>query len=946
MFLHEHKIEGYTPVRRRLSTINTRQLQGDSEKEWTAARCNRLLRALQSRVAILKKELSRIQPEVRGRGTAIGVKSKTVRKADPDTDWNQARKKIKRTYSTRGGRSNSDARASQRMQKLQAAKDTRPYIPGEVLVPTPILNRARGAVASMNSSIVPPLAIEEQEIRPNKRTKAKDVQSNSRLSQTLRGIRKLVPASRYAVYEGIYNGLETLLKATAPGESQRIRTGSKSLLSLCLRTIPQYIASEEKQSMAYAEETKSKSAIDSRDISSEVYDDLEAFGCNGKGWRHFRTIVRSHGMQLVCDAIRARSLDTEFIGILITQCIHAKATEEAEILLSAMLSTTEFPAPKSVFTRSDDEPATRPLSMLWKFVEITGCFSFQYRQLSMLISSGCLPLSWLATKELGPVWTRALQALPTASNGTGADALLFMDTVLPLLAQADDLPWGEQRTVKADSLMIDAMKQTFASLLTTLCSIVTLSRDTAKSLDRKTHAYTTEYTHFVDLIWSSLLQWELSRISSIQGTLLVITNLILGKVDPESPESSCDLVYVLFNHLRRIDKSSSVLPPYHEIVSFICSIARCCGRGASNSGFEYLENLHQKFETLICNCDPDRANVLREILADSALAFAQEIPDRKYLDYADAMEAKAHRVETKSTVSFTPGHSSDNSRVGFRWEEGISEWVTTTPLSTNRCEIVSNFLRAHQPEYETPFRPARQRKFKKPNLPHTRNRVVQSSAGIMTSGSRLHPEPVESSPASELPAPGFGDVHDANGTDFEIDSTDDDKSEDVPMGHSPDSPLSTGDSGSESMEQDHEGSSEDLQSSSPQSDSSNDWEQISFPQNKNSWVDESVTSVSSADSMRSKKPGSGRRHIDRVPRLSRRVLRHSLQWQLFDDDESDDELSFISVSSEGGSILQDITNSVIPKARRELQTNSAPKRKPVRVFGDTFLGGSEDELCI
>jgi hypothetical protein len=940
--------EGFTPVRRRLSTIDTRQTHNESQKEWTAARCNRLLRALKSRVAILDKDLLRIQDQSQSRERTAEVKAGRIRKAGLDTDWTQARKRVKRTYSTRGGRNNNDARVDQHIQKLQTSSEARPFIPGEVSVPTPLLNRARGDMAFTGSSVVPPLEPDTLDFRSNKRLKVKDVQLDSQLSRTLRDIRKETPAIRYSIYEGIYNGLEALLKATTPEEPEQKRAGPKSLLSLCLRAVPYYIAQEEE---AYMEEIKHKSVINSRDIPTEVYDDLEAFGSHGKGWKSFRIIVRSHGIQLVSNAIRTGSLEAEFVGILITLCIHAKATKEAEVLLSSFLSTSRFPAPKSVFTRFDDDPATRPLSMLWKYVEITGSFSFQYRQLSALICDDLLPMGWLATKELAPVWTRVIQALSTGPADT--DALLFMDTVLPLLARTGSSGRDEDRNAKGGELMLQAVKQTFLSLLTTLSSIVILSGDAAEQTQaQNSDAQAVEYGHFVTLMRSCLMQWELSHAFNTQGTLLVMTNLLLRDFGHERFESKNTLVDILANYLRHLGLSSSTLSSYQEVVTFICSIARCCGRGASNSGFEHLKYLHQTFENLVCDRDSEGSNIVREIIADSALGFAQDVPDRKHLDYAETMEAKVHRMDTKPQVGSTPGNSLDSSLIGFRWEEGISEWVTATPfMSINKCRNLTKLSWANQSECETPFRPAIQRKVNK--SAHVRALLSSDPIGNTT----LSDQPLQSSPVGESSSLEFddGSEHDiANDAspENEPDSDDDSQVDLASQGavefESPDGFNTTGDALAPVANvhdlSEEEKSDNELQPSSPQSESSGDPE-LASPASRGSSLDESFTSVSSANSSRSHKPGSGRRHIDRGPRLSRRILQQNLQWQLFDE-ESDDELSFISVSSEGGSVLHDVTDNVGPRTRLQRQTKSAPKRKSLRNFSGTLLGDSEDELCI
>ena len=957
-------VAGFTPVRRKLSTINTRRPHNESEKEWTAARCNRLLRALKSRVAILNKDLSRVQ----GRENTAESKTGTTRRANQDTDWTQARKRVRRTYSTRGGRGSNDCRSvSHRIRTIPISKGVRPLIPGEISVPTPILNRVRGENVSAITPTVFHIEVNDPAVNWNKRKRTKDDHLHPRFSETLRDIRKQIPPNRYTIYEGIYNGLEALLKATIPDEPQGKRGGPKSLLSLCLSTIPHYISQEEEWFAAHMEETGSKSAINSRDISTEIYDDLEAFGSNGRGWKHLRSIVRSHGIQMISGAIRRRSLDAQFVGILTTLCIRTNAIKEAEILLSSLLSIGSFPRPKSVFTRFGDDPATQSLSMLSKFVEITGSVSFQYRQLSTLVSDGLLPLGWLASKELGPIWTKTIQVL--AHGATDTDALLFVDSTLPLLAQSGGLGGEEDGIVSGGGVMIEATKQTFSSLLTTLLSIVILSGDPTSQIPVKSSELCVRrYENFTALIRSCLMQWELSHSFDIRGTLLVMANTLLPVIGRYGPDTEIDLVDILLNHLRQLSKSVDVLSPYNEIVTFICSVARCCGRGASNSGFEHLEKLHQKLESFASDRESDGGTILREIIADSALAFSQEVPHQKHLDYAARMEGRVHRVGMKPKVSLTPGHGLDSSRIGFRWEEGISEWVTATPsIGTNKWKDPTECLEMEGLVCETPFRPHIRRRTKERASVHMTARAPESTESICTSS--VNTEALVSLPFAELAALEPGQDSEDEALDFTSSENDPIDAEDfrdelsgnsvqiskglVENGSAPGVDDSEDDLATESLEEGQSNrscdSEDELQPSSPQSYFSNasGHSPSSSPRSddsEESLIDEPLTSVtSSADSHESSELGSGRRYIDRVPRLSRSVLQQGLQWQLFDG--SDDELSFVSVSSEGLPILQDITNNVGPGTRRQGQKSMAARRqKPSRAFDDSLLGDSEDEL--
>jgi hypothetical protein len=102
-----------------------------------------------------------------------------------------------------------------------------------------------------------------------------DAEAHCELAESLRDIRQKTTAARYTTYEGIYNGLEALLRATTPVKLEtKRRKGARSLFSTSLRAVPRYIIQQEALLQAHMEETGSKSAIESRDISMEIYDEL------------------------------------------------------------------------------------------------------------------------------------------------------------------------------------------------------------------------------------------------------------------------------------------------------------------------------------------------------------------------------------------------------------------------------------------------------------------------------------------------------------------------------------------------------------------------------------------------------------------------------------------------------------------------------------------------
>jgi hypothetical protein len=869
---------------------------------------------LTSRISILKKDISRFQSAASSRNNVVEVKTGAGQKRGntphSDMDWTRPKKRIKRTYSGRGGRASHDRRGvSDGIQP--SVKDIRRLIPGDISVPTPILNRARrGLVGSQYTASV----LDHQDIQPldnkgKKRLKAKDRDAHFQLSETMREIRRNTPSTRYATYEGIYYGLEALLKVTASDGPEVKRLGPRSLQSMCLGAVPRYIAQEEALLLVQLEETGGKSAINRRDVSTEIYDDLEAFGSMGRGWKPLRTIVRSHGIQVICEAMQDGLLDVEFCGILITLCVNMSATREAEILLSALLSVGIFPEPKTVFTRFDDDIATRPLSIFWNFVEHRSCFSYQYRQLATMIADGLLPIGWLATKEFVTFWTRTIQEI--SPDSTNPDAINFLNTVLPMLAAYGDSAGRTGRvseTVEAG--LLEAVKQAFSSLLTTLSAIVILSKENMVPIE-ETKASSSSYMEVVTLLQSCLIQWKLCRGSNITGTLLAFAILVVESSYGDPARFDADLVDLLLENLRQTNRSTRLSAALDGLVVFVCSIARCCGRGASNSGFEYLQHLHMLLEGFGDNKGPGDGQIVQEIIVDSAFAFAQQAPGRKHLEYAARMEAKFHVVKRESMLASPVGSSTGRNSVGFRWEEGISEWVAATPAMSCLKSHKATEYSMDETECDTPSCPSAYRQLPKDSVPIILKARPTDSAGLDSTDQYRN---------MRLPSsPGHGSAQTYDSYDAEDDFI-------------TTSPRSKTDSGTDHCESDDELLPSSLQS---QTLHAND----SFSSTALSWA-----SASSNKSI-------CRRYVDRAPRLSRRILRDSLQCQLFD--ERDDELSSFPTSSQSNMALRDITNLVGANANANANAStmcrgkrSSERLKSIGGFGESLLGESEDELCI
>lgn len=885
------QLHGFTPVRRRECDIITKQhIGGEQEQEWTTARCHRLLRALTSRVAILKKELSLIsttsgasQGSQQNGGKATKPARQRSTYPDDDMDWTKTgpkKNKLKRTYSNRGGR----GRGSRVIPNTP--RPGRALIPGEILVPTPILARARGELPNEGNFMMENSTREQLQMGRSK-------DSSIQLSGSIRSLKQSTTASRYAINEGLHNGLEALLRSTNE-QPKTTRKGARSMFAMCLRAVPEYIEEEETSSIAYLEETGTKSAIDPRDIATEVYDDLEYLGTSGHGWKHLRVVVRSHGIKVLTDAIRDGLLDVQFCSILVTLCLQNSATEEAEQLLSSLLASGTYPAPKTLY---DQIP--RSLLLLRKFAEEAGRYTFQYQQLANLLSSGQLPLGWLASRDFRSFWPGVVQRISSGPMDSGVFA--FLEIALPLIAGSDYLGKGFTEP------LLEAIESTFSSLLTTILSILILSMET-RNVETEDACGTLE-----TLLRASLVQFEASYPEEGQSALLLVANLfaeVFGNLDQDLSLAQSILAQ-LRESLNGSDDSSE---EYSNVVTFICSVARCCGRGSASSGFEHLEVLHSTLEKSFG--DLEESNTFQSLIVDSAMAFANQTHEPDHINYASSVEKKFRRrnLQPQHQPTFSEG---GNARQGFRWEEGIGEWITATPI--NNFKKNKDVMVKAESQYTT-------RLGRKLREAASFNNPVKASSSFRKQSISVvvYVKPREVADLADE------ETSDLDDSDSITSAAGDEET------FSDTSICSSRSSISESS--DFDDVPEQAPSKRRKLRSSHNARQVCVPS----------TSFSASSSRQTTKSQSGRQYSDRAPKLEGRALQSSQTWQTLDD--SDDELSILSTSSSQREPVSmsscDVTDSRSNSDRHSKRVRTSKQRKSAIGRRASLEAESEDELCL
>jgi len=718
----------------------------NAQAPWTTARCNRLLRPIASRILLLRKSnaAKRAAPSLGSRAAqpsrlipkpqkpsespqlvSIRHQSRqTAAKGDPEWVPSPAmRRRVKHKYSSRS--------TECRVQKTHRREITVPSaLPGEVTITTPIITQKTRQYATASQGIggTSPQDgnwdLDYYEPDGRKRRKLQKCPTRSCVGDPVPhemrlNLKKTVAPSHWMLIDGLYNGLDALLKATAMS-SRSNSCGARSLFSTCLRRVPDYIAAEEVwHELQDADETT--------DISSELYTDLEDMGSIGKeGWKPLREVVRAHGVAMLGDVIREGLIDHVVGRGLIILCVHALAFNEAEILLACLISSLDtIPRPSRVDSRLFTGEQTACLGTLDFFASRSGRRGFQYRQLQMLLCEEILPIEWMATAELAPSWGRVVQSVSHIDKDfTDAAQLLITAATLacgsrhssasneihnirltgnkedlasnlwPSMPNTDRLP----KNLGADGGLTGALNNTVSSLMAILSAITITQRcESKRAPESRPHDSNKSALGLLGrLTVDILVGFELLSVCRRYDTTfkvyrrrtatVMLVRFLLSKDLQRHQEgllvsesmNTPDIVATLTSLCEHAASEAT-----SQMATFVCSIARCCARASPDQDFHYVQKHIQQLALVASDEAMSTAAryLFARITSATAFEYAEQTGNAEHLQWALDVEEDVTEQSRGSTRSptHTPLRADMVHSRGYRWEEGICEWIAKTP---------------------------------------------------------------------------------------------------------------------------------------------------------------------------------------------------------------------------------------------------------------------------
>nr|XP_036577567.1 uncharacterized protein CTRU02_12554 [Colletotrichum truncatum]KAF6784565.1 hypothetical protein CTRU02_12554 [Colletotrichum truncatum] len=659
---------------------DVRNIDNAENRTWTSARCRRLLRPLHSRIIALRKAAAvgragyELEPCQQDEEVVHQPSAKRRKVGDSEDNHENQRKRPHRTYSRKlsptliastsashlslGTMSRVPTRAQQKPQTSQ---------PGIPNVSTPILRKVR----CYGDEFPPSTTAVCQEARdaclPPRMAKRGGL--DIALSKLQRA-RHLYPASRYQLYEGILHDLDALLRATSFTKPSADR---KSLLSFCLRKMPDYAAHVDAWEKLNTPIHGPVSSIKKISYSIAMYDELEILGGAGNGWSHLWVLLRAHAVHLLRAAITDGTLDTTFAYILIDYCKKIDGQSMSAELIEAVLSKSYSGSSKSNGTLCK-ELQSEVLLSLADLADNAHITSHLFENVSLLLLRKQLPCSILSSKAFGSLWTKA--ASSTLDEETNPSGIRFTSTGLGILSLCS---FPKCSSYKSRALRNGPAELTLASVLGAVSAMAMVSQDFGGTTNETEVGLPSQVSRVISQILQEALALVTSKDGSVEARYPLLLALFLssGARDKHNmrSRSRATLKAIWFKERQSVGSRGSGNQRcrlYDATIALACSIAHCCGKATGRPSSYY-------FATVCDLIDQLQVSGLATLQKDGAFLLAQKTDDLRDLVFAETLAGVLAKRDT-----ILEGIGARELFAGYRWEEGISEWIAASPGSKRR----------------------------------------------------------------------------------------------------------------------------------------------------------------------------------------------------------------------------------------------------------------------
>ncbi|KAI4764651.1 hypothetical protein E4T52_00363 [Aureobasidium sp. EXF-3400] len=670
---------------------------------WTAAKCQRLLRPIASRIAPLRRNQYALNSEpshkVVQEEPSSGITPHNISRRDT-THPNIDTASLDPTWLP------SDQKNKSQLKKYSARHRSSQTLPDQtnspqaclVVLPTPFKQRAsrRGTPLkknmltqdTSNSPCAPrslPLAGKGDRRRKDPFTRAPIAKQSIELQGRQNYERT------FELHQGVTDGFSLLLQRTNPTEpGEPSPKGASSLLN--------YIRAEE-------DWRKSIDEDDDTDVSAEVYEELEDLGSvQGHGWAGLREVVIAHGVSLVNEIIKDKLVATETRAELARIPAKYGLHKASENLLLAYAQSLPLKRPLGVESRLFNGC----LSSLTTIQPASANNEVFVRLLDALFSSGRLKMSWLATRDMVTLSSGMIRAL-ASQNGEFSHILQFLQGRISQISGAELKQKNAKRQGPEGNLDIwlkldKSLGNTTVSIITVLTAIVLIERSTRVSTGTSERCTAAESLlarlSVIVLARLGTLEHEYSASSSHQPravcfTLLASSLILSVNHDNKGREqmslSKKDILQGMaaLHEESHPHRSQTIV---ERAAVFLVDLSRCCGQSLYSDSQSYLESLVRSIMEDSEHGSDKVKTFLKQWAMESSLLSVKISATQRSRVFLDVVEtAMTQHKPLQSTAIVLHHVRAPSVEPALRWEEGLCEWIVASPLRTRKAnKIVSS----------------------------------------------------------------------------------------------------------------------------------------------------------------------------------------------------------------------------------------------------------------
>lgn len=387
------------------------------------------------------------------------------------------------------------------------------------------------------------------------------------------------------------------------------------------------------------------------------------------------------------------------------------------------------------------DEASRVAGALKYYVSQTGRHGFLYCQTAAMLENGILPVEWISSKAMIECWNGVIRSITQQDDHAQSAALLlqiaisksyrrwFSETkasfevndlrlracestpIRPTLRSYKSGPAAEIAAENQlngsgeDNAGLDdgenALQSTFSNILTVL-SAINILRSPTSMLDLSQTNFLSlailrdmalEIRQFLEV---APLTCYANRSWTLPADSLRLPLLAAGLVSIASRKAGTEISRDEVLDLATLASLPSNKESLGNAGSFLGQVARCCDQAGSGDGFGFVQVMVQDLTSIATSNTYDKPTrrLCSGIAHAAAFAYSEDTGQPKHLEWALDLEGTIMRTvdnSSKFIVDKTPARAAMRNKSGYKWEEGICEWIAKTPaLALQRSTAIED----------------------------------------------------------------------------------------------------------------------------------------------------------------------------------------------------------------------------------------------------------------